>query len=93
MAHEVKLDINTKFVLHKDVLVEVSNSKGKLGTLMISKGNIEWLPSRKSVNKHRLSWDKFAALMQQQGKPARAKPAAKKKAPSAKPTPPEAAGA
>lgn len=77
MAHEVLLDINTKFVLHKDVKVEVSNNDGKLGTLLISKGNIEWMPSPKSVNKHRLSWDKFAQLMVAQGKPARAKPKAK----------------
>lgn len=80
MAHEVQLDINSKFVLHKDVKVEVSNSSGKLGTLLISKGNIEWMTSPKSVNKHRLSWDKFAALMVAQGKPARAKPKAKPKA-------------
>jgi hypothetical protein len=78
MAHEVLLDINTKFVLHKDVKIEVSNSSGKLGTLLVSKGNIEWLPASKSVNKHRLSWDKFASLMVEQGKPARAKPKAKK---------------
>ncbi|MGV8893600.1 MAG: hypothetical protein ACOH2K_11800 [Burkholderiaceae bacterium] len=80
MAHEVLLGINSKFVLHKDVKVEVSNDEGKLGTLLISKGNIEWLSSSKSVNKHRLSWVKFAELMVAQGKPARAKPKAKSKA-------------
>ena len=77
MAHEVSLDINTKFVLNKDVKVDVSNGQGKLGTLLISKGNIEWVPSPKSINKHRLSWTKFAELMVEQGKPARAKPKAK----------------
>ena len=85
MAHEVLLSINTKFVLHKDVEVEVRNSKGKLGTLLISKGNIEWLPASKSVNKHRLGWDKFAALMVEHGAPAKAKPRAKKKAGAATP--------
>lgn len=79
MAHSVLLDINTKFVLNKDVKVEVHNDDGKIGTLLISKGNIEWLPSPKSVNKHRLSWVKFAELMVAQGKPARTKPKVKKK--------------
>ena len=79
MAHEVSLNINSKFVLHKDVEIEVSSGNGKLGTLLVSKGNIEWLPSPKSVNKHRLSWDKFAALMVAQGKPSRTKPKPKKK--------------
>lgn len=73
MAHEVSMDINNKFILHKDVMVEVKNNGKKLGTLLISKGNIEWLPSGNSVNKHRLSWVKFAALMEEQGKPAKAK--------------------
>ena len=73
MAHEVLLNINNKFVLHKDVHVEVKTEKGKLGTLLISKGNIEWLPAGNSVNKHRLSWTKFSELMEAQGKPAKAK--------------------
>jgi len=73
MAHEVLLDINHKFVLNKDVNVEVKTDKGKLGTLLISKGNIEWLPAGNSVNKRRLSWTKFAELMEAQGKPAKAK--------------------
>ena len=73
MANEVSLDINNKFVLHKDVQVEVKTDGKKLGTLLISKGNIEWLPAGNSVNKHRLSWLKFAELMETQGKPAKAK--------------------
>jgi len=73
MAHEVVLDINNKFVLHKDVMVEVKSNNEKLGTLLISKGNIEWLPAGNSVNKHRLTWTKFAALMEAQGKPAKVK--------------------
>ncbi|MCC4118369.1 hypothetical protein LLG90_23725 [Aromatoleum toluclasticum] len=71
MAHEVTLDIATKFVLHKDVKIEVKTSEGKLGTVLISKGNIEWLPAKNSVNKHRLSWTKFAELMEDQGKQVR----------------------
>jgi len=73
MANEVTLDINSKFVLHKDVQVEVKTDGRKLGTLLISKGNIEWLPSGNSVNKHRLNWAKFAELMETQGKPAKIK--------------------
>jgi len=72
MAHKVTIDINDKFVLSKDVKVEVKNDEGKLGTLLISKGNIEWLPAGHHVNKYRLSWTKFAELMQAHGKPARA---------------------
>ncbi|WP_027996864.1 hypothetical protein [Simplicispira psychrophila] len=68
MAHEVTLDISTKFVLHKDVQIEVKKDGKKLGTALVSKGNMEWLPSGNSVNKKRLSWEKFAALMEEHGK-------------------------
>ncbi len=68
MAHEVTLDISTKFVLHKDVTIEVKKDGRKLGTALISKGNIEWVPVGNSVNKKRLSWAKFAELMVAEGK-------------------------
>lgn len=67
MAHEVTLDISTKFVLHKDVTIEVKKDGRKLGTALISKGNIEWVPAGNSVNKKRLSWAKFADLMVAEG--------------------------
>lgn len=73
MAHEVIMDISTKFVLHKDVEIEVRKNRGKLGTVLVSKGNIEWVPKGRSVNKKRLSWAKFAELMSEHGKDVRAK--------------------
>lgn len=71
MAHEVMMDISTKFVLNKDVKVDVKKDGRKLGTALISKGNIEWVPSGNSVNKKRLSWAKFAELMVAEGKDVR----------------------
>lgn len=67
MANQVS-DIKNKFVLHKDVEVEIKTDGAKLGTLLISKGNVEWLPAGNFVNKHRLSWKKFAKLLVDQGK-------------------------
>ena len=72
MAHEVTLDIATKFVLHKDVTIEVKKDGSKLGSLLVSKGNIEWLPAGNSVNKKRLAWEKFAELMEDKGKSVKA---------------------
>ncbi len=72
MAHEVSAKLHTKVVAHKDLEIDVktiSNGKpSKLGTLLISKGNIEWLPKGNSVNKKRLTWMQFATLMDEQGK-------------------------
>lgn len=72
MAHEVRLKLNTNVVAHKDVEIAVRNSSGKLGTLLISKGNIEWLPAWRSVKKHRFTWAQFADLMKE-GKPVKAR--------------------
>lgn len=69
--HEVSLDIATKFVLHKDVTVEIKKDNAKLGTLLISKGNVEWVPVGNHVNKHRLTWTQFAKLMETEGKQVR----------------------
>ena len=79
MAHEVTMAIDTKFVLNKDVEVEVKSNNKKLGTVLISKGNIEWLGANKSVNKKRLTWKQFADLMNSDGKAVRVKKAAAKK--------------
>ncbi len=74
MAHEASVKLHTKVVTGKDLEIEVkTTSDGKLGTLLISKGNMEWLPKGKSVNKKRLSWVQFAELIEEQGKPIKAK--------------------
>lgn len=83
MAHKVTFDIQTKVALSKDVKFEIRNDWGKLGELLISKGNIEWKAANKQVKKHRLTWEKFAQMMEQHGHPVRgvgAKKAAVKRA-------------
>jgi hypothetical protein len=68
-AHEVKFQLTTKVVVaHKDVEIHVHTAGGKLGKLLVSRGNIEWRPANKSVKKHRLSWERFASLMADQGR-------------------------
>lgn len=73
MAHEVRAKIDTKVVAHKDLEIVVRTDTGKLGTLLISKGNVEWLPKGNYVNKRRLSWSKFAEFMEEHGRPVKIK--------------------
>ncbi len=65
--HDVTLDLHTKVVAHKDIEVTVRSDGSKLGTLLVSKGNIEWLPENNSVSKYRLTWEKFAGVMEEVG--------------------------
>ncbi|MBI5639803.1 MAG: hypothetical protein HZA17_05195 [Nitrospirae bacterium] len=73
MAHEVNVKFHATVVAHRDIEIEIKTNMGKLGTLLISKGNVEWLPKSKSVNKKRLSWPKFAELMESEGRSTRKK--------------------
>lgn len=73
MAHEVSMNINDKLVLHKDIEIEVRTDGKKLGTALVSKGNIEWLPAGNSVNKFRMSWENFAKTMETGGRQVKAK--------------------
>lgn len=73
MSHEVSINLNTRVVSKKDMEIEIKTDDGKLGTLLISKGNIEWLPAGNSVHKYRMNWKAFAALMADEGKKVRKK--------------------
>jgi hypothetical protein len=68
VEHIVNVKLNTNVVAHKDIEITVREDGSKLGTLLISRGNIEWRPAWKSVKKHRLSWGKFADLMASEGR-------------------------
>jgi hypothetical protein len=73
MAHDVRIKLNTAVVHNKDLEVIVKSGSSKLGTLLLSKGNLEWLPKGNSVNKRRLSWKQFAAVMRDNGKRVKAR--------------------
>jgi hypothetical protein len=72
-SHRVSFEIPQKVVLAKDIEFEVKSDGKMLGKLLISQGNVEWVPANNSVKKRRLSWEKFADLMESQGKVARIK--------------------
>jgi hypothetical protein len=83
MAHEVSAKLHTKAVAHKDLEVAVKTIKDgkstKLGTLLISKGNVEWLPRGNHVNKKQLTWVQFATLIENEGKTVKTAKTAKTK--------------
>jgi hypothetical protein len=67
MSHEVRMDISNAFVPKTDVTFDIRENGSKLGTLLISRGNIEWVPAGNSVNKRRMTWAKFAKFMRTKG--------------------------
>ena len=71
--HEVRPRINTEVLAHKDLEIVAKQNGGKLGRLLISKGNVGWLLKGRYVNKKRLSWWTFATLIQEHGRSVKAR--------------------
>ncbi|MDA0998223.1 MAG: hypothetical protein O2944_08465 [Proteobacteria bacterium] len=65
MAHEVTMDADVSKLLGGDVIFNVKKDNAVLGDLTIRKGAIEWRPKGNYRNTVRLSWVKFAALMEE----------------------------
>ncbi len=73
MAHEIHLETNINQVVNKDITITVKTGPkdklSKLGSLLISKGNIEWLPAKNSANRYRMSWAELAKILSEKGEP------------------------
>lgn len=61
IAHNIRIGQMPELeIAHKDLKISVrSASKGKLGSLTISRGGIGWVPSGPS-NERRFTWEEFA---------------------------------
>lgn len=73
MAHHIKFKMPAMQVENSDITIEVSSKDPgsqprKMGSLKVSKGNIEWIPRDHSTTRYQLSWTNFADMMSSQGK-------------------------
>ena len=64
--HDIYLTIPPKTVLNKDTEFEVHSDEAMLGTLLVSKGTIEWRPAN-YISGYHLSWEDFNRIMQEKG--------------------------
>ena len=60
--HKVIMRQPKEIVMNSDIEFIVRENDKKLGELHVSKGSIEWLPNNGRF-KRRMSWSKFAQLM------------------------------
>lgn len=72
-THDVTIEIPKKSIQAKDIKFTVKSDGGMLYSLLVSKGNIEWIPANNSVRKRRLTWERFAQMMESEGRKARIK--------------------
>ncbi len=63
--HRITFDIPAQIMGNVDITCHPSSDVGgKIGTLKLSKGTVDWTPAHKSVNFRRFSWEKFAELLE-----------------------------
>ena len=68
MVHKVTLALNTNVVINKDVEFTIKHDGRTLGRLLISKGNLEWLPAGNKKTGFRFLWADFDDLVKIHGK-------------------------
>lgn len=72
-AHDLSLQMQRVLVSSGDLELEVRSGKSKLGELHISKGSVDWRPVNSKGTEYRMTWEKFASVMQENGNPVVAK--------------------
>jgi hypothetical protein len=67
-SHKISLVIPRAIdVQNTDIELEVTSDGAMLGRLKISKGTIDWLPARNTVNYREMTWERFAEVMENEG--------------------------
>ena len=67
MAHKVTFSVPERTLGREDVEFVVEKNGARFGTLLVSKGAVEWRPTNK-VYRRRMRWDRFDTLMRESGR-------------------------
>jgi hypothetical protein len=67
MAHKVVFNLPRRELGREDIEFVVEQDGKRFGTLLVSKGAVEWRPTNK-VYRRRLSWARFDQAMRESGR-------------------------
>ncbi len=67
MAHRVTFNVPKRLLGREDIEFVVEKDGVRFGTLLVSKGAVEWRPTNK-VYRRRLGWGRFDQLMRESGR-------------------------
>ena len=65
--HEIQLTLPAVPLKNTDLEVIVYSDGARLGVVKISKGTLDWLPSKNSKNHFVMNWERFAQIMVEHG--------------------------
>lgn len=66
MAHKVSVNFPEQNLTKQDITFDVRKDGKRFGTLLVSKGAIEWRPRSKQSNR-KISWAAFDRMMRERG--------------------------
>lgn len=66
-THEIAIRVPQNDVINRDLTIRVKSNGRRLGVLTLSCGSIDWRAT-KTQEKRSLSWERFDALMQTEGR-------------------------
>lgn len=69
-AHDIDVTLPAQTVKNKDLEVTIRADGYVFGRVRISRGSIDWVPANSDLPR-RMSWEKFAQLMDERGRPVR----------------------
>lgn len=66
--HEIEASLPAHRIVNTDLTIIVNSDGKRLGELLISRGSIDWRPSKKwTASTCRLTWEQFDTFMQNSG--------------------------
>ncbi|WP_043642722.1 hypothetical protein [Caenispirillum salinarum] len=69
MAHSIQLTLPSVELLNSDAAIKIYVDDSLQGTLLASKGNVQFWPPGHSVNYYEMSWSDFCAFFRDYGRP------------------------
>lgn len=63
-THKITMSLPAGVVINSDIEFVVMSGTTKLGELHLSKGSIDWRPKNSKKTEYRLTWERFAKLME-----------------------------
>ena len=65
-VHEINVTVPAQSIKNADMEIVIDADGRRFGRVKISRGSIDWVPANGTVTR-RLSWEKFAQLMDEHG--------------------------
>jgi hypothetical protein len=62
MAHDVIFNVPNRKLGKEDIRFDVHDDEGKVGTLLVSKGGVDWRPAHGKLA-YRVRWERFGEIM------------------------------